>query len=210
MPHFDKPSRGFPPTRCVENLPSAVRDLRLKVLQLPHQLVELGIADLRLVEDVIQIFVVPDLFAQRLNLFGIFLATSSPKIISGKTMWDSRLVSSSMTSFTQCSGTSFTLRTSVVRAGARSKMTWRVWTFRNNGCVLWWRRSAAKKISGRCARSSISRGPRDIYGAALPGTGAGGHRRAQPASASESGANRRPAGTASGGTAAALSGLGSA
>jgi len=46
--------------------------------------------------------------------------------------------------------------------------------------------------------------------AALPGTGAGGHRRAQPASASESGANRRPAGTASGGTAAALSGLGSA
>src|SRR5258706_13228736 len=47
--------------------------LRLQILQLLHQLVELGVADLGLVENVIKIFVVPDLLAQRFDLlFGVF------------------------------------------------------------------------------------------------------------------------------------------
>ena len=53
------------------------RMLCLHVLQLLHQLVELGIADIRPVEDVIQILVVPDLLAKRLDpLFGVFVGGS--------------------------------------------------------------------------------------------------------------------------------------
>src|ERR1700733_12411435 len=43
--------------------------LRLQILQLLHQLVELGIANLWMVEDVIQVFVVADLLPQRFDLF---------------------------------------------------------------------------------------------------------------------------------------------
>src|ERR1700688_3892685 len=45
------------------------RILGLKVFQLPHQLVELGAAVLRMVEDVIQIFVVANFFAEGFDLF---------------------------------------------------------------------------------------------------------------------------------------------
>jgi len=48
-----------------------------------------------------------------------------------------------------------------------------------------------------CQEFDISR-PTDIYGGGVTGNRGWRHRRAQPASASESGANRRPAGTASG------------
>ena len=47
--------------------------LRFQIFQSPHQRIEFGIVDLRLVEDVIQIFVVANLFAQRFDLFcGVF------------------------------------------------------------------------------------------------------------------------------------------
>ena len=43
--------------------------LGFEVLQLLHQLVEFGVADFGIVEDVIEIFVVADFFAQSLDLF---------------------------------------------------------------------------------------------------------------------------------------------
>jgi len=109
-------------------------------------------------------------------------------------------VSSSMTSFTQCSGTSFTL------PHERSP-----------------RGSAIENDLEECGRSGTAgafcggggarrkRFPDAVPGvrylaahgifmaAALPGTGAGGHRRAQPASASESGAKPQTSGNSSGG-----------
>ena len=44
----------------------------LQLLQLDHQLIELGIADLGIIEHKISIFVMPDLVAQRLDLFSEF------------------------------------------------------------------------------------------------------------------------------------------
>jgi len=119
-------------------------------------------------------------------------------------------VSSSMTSFTQCSGTSFTLPHERSPRGSAIEMTWRSVDVQEQAGAFCGGGGARKKISGRCAGVRYLAAHGIFMAAALPGTGAGGHRRAQPASASESGANRRPAGTASGGTAAALSGLGSA
>ncbi len=47
--------------------------LGLKVFELLHQLVEIQIADLGLIEDVIEIFVVANLFAESFDLlFGVF------------------------------------------------------------------------------------------------------------------------------------------
>jgi hypothetical protein len=43
--------------------------LSLKLLQLPHEGIKLGVTDLRLVENVIKIFVVPNLLAESFDLF---------------------------------------------------------------------------------------------------------------------------------------------
>src|SRR5271165_5075694 len=45
------------------------RMLSFEVLQLPHQLVEFGVADLRLVQDVVAILVMADFFAKSFDLF---------------------------------------------------------------------------------------------------------------------------------------------
>src|SRR6267378_213477 len=116
-----------------------------------------------------------------------------------------------MTSFTQCSGTSFTLlRERSERGGAikddveecgRSGTTRAV---RSGG-----------KSAGEGIRDSLS-GVRGLsthgifVAAALSGTGTGRHRRAQPAAACQSAADRKRVGAAGRGTAATLSGLGSA
>src|ERR1700690_4022792 len=50
-----------------------LRVLRLQILQMLHQLVEIEIADFRLVYHVVQIFVAADLLAESLNrFFGVF------------------------------------------------------------------------------------------------------------------------------------------
>lgn len=70
MPNFDKAfARLAAHALCRRIGGQQFRMLRLGILQLAHQLVELGITDLRLIENVIQIFVVPDLLAKSLNLF---------------------------------------------------------------------------------------------------------------------------------------------
>ena len=61
---FMKPSRGAPPTRCVGE--SGVARLRIRLLQrlqVAHQLVVLGVGDLRRVRDVIEILVAPECLA---------------------------------------------------------------------------------------------------------------------------------------------------
>ena len=68
------PSRGLPPTRCVGES-GVISDgcSALQILQLLHQLVEFRVADLGIVENVIEIFVVADLLAQRFDLlFDVF------------------------------------------------------------------------------------------------------------------------------------------
>ncbi len=50
------------------------RMLCLQIFQLAHQLVEFGVADLGIVDNVVQVFVVANLFAQRFDLFfGVFV-----------------------------------------------------------------------------------------------------------------------------------------
>ena len=64
------PSRGLPPTRCVgESGVTSVGMLGLEILQLLHQLVEVGVADFGIVENVVEVLVVANLFAQSVNLF---------------------------------------------------------------------------------------------------------------------------------------------
>ena len=51
--------------------------LGLKLLQLDHQLIEFGVADLGIIEHKISIFVMPDLIAQSLDLFSEFFCYCS-------------------------------------------------------------------------------------------------------------------------------------
>jgi hypothetical protein len=44
--------------------------LGLELLEPPHELVELGVGDLRLIQDVIKVFVALDLFAELVDLLG--------------------------------------------------------------------------------------------------------------------------------------------
>src|SRR5580692_7689005 len=46
-----------------------IRMLRFQILQLPHQLVELAVVDLRIVYNVIEVFVMTDLLPQGFDLF---------------------------------------------------------------------------------------------------------------------------------------------
>ena len=66
-----KPSAGRPLTRCVgESGGDEVRVLGLEPLELVHQRVELGVGDLRLVEDVVALFVVANQSPEFCDAFG--------------------------------------------------------------------------------------------------------------------------------------------
>ena len=59
--------------------------LGFQVLQLLHQLVEVEVADFRLVEDVVEVFVVADFFAEGVDLFsGVFCGGHRGRIIFGR------------------------------------------------------------------------------------------------------------------------------
>ena len=63
------PSRGLPPTRCVgESGVISSGCLGLELLQLLHQAVEFGVADLGIVEHVVAVLVMADLVAQLVDL----------------------------------------------------------------------------------------------------------------------------------------------
>ena len=116
-----------------------------------------------------------------------------------------------MTSFTQCSGTSFTLlRERSERGGAIRDDVEECGHSGTTGAVRSGGESAGEDIRGSLSgvRGISTHG---IFVAeALSGTGTGRHRRAQPAAACQSAADRRRVGAAGCGIAATLSGLGSA
>ncbi len=68
------PSRGLPPTRCVgESGVMSEGCSALQILQLLHQLVEFRVADFGIVENVVEVLVVANLFAQSFDLlFDVF------------------------------------------------------------------------------------------------------------------------------------------
>src|SRR5712671_2105038 len=125
--------------------------------------------------------------------------------------WTAEGVFSSMTSFTQCSGTSFTLpRERSERGGAIKDDVEECGHSGTTRAVRGGGESAGEDIRGSLSgvRGISTHGI--FVAAALSGTGAGRHRRAQPSAACQSAADRRRVGAAGGGTAATLSGLGSA
>ena len=83
------PSRGLPPTRCVgESGVTSDGMLGLEILQLLHQLVEFGVADFGIVENVVEVFVVANLLAQGFDLlFDVFRGRHRQKIICGRNAW---------------------------------------------------------------------------------------------------------------------------
>ena len=86
------PSRGLPPTRCVgESGVTSDGMLGFQILQLLHQLVEIGVADFGIVEDVVEILVVANLLAQSLDLFfDVFRAGIAEDYRQNKSRRDSR------------------------------------------------------------------------------------------------------------------------
>src|ERR1019366_7239883 len=121
------------------------------------------------------------------------------------------LVFSSMTSFTHCSGTSFTLRRERSERGSAIQDDMGKCGYSGTtGAFCGGGESAGEEFPGPL--SGVRGIPAHwIYvAAAVSGTGFGGHRRTQPSSASQSAADRRGVGGASRPTAATLSGLGSA
>src|SRR5882762_8792596 len=140
----------------------------------------------------------------------VWLAAAE-KVLASLTRWTAGGVFSSMTSFTQCSGTSFTLpRECSERGGAIKDDVEECGRSGTTRAVRGGGESAGKDV--QCSLSGV-RGlsTHGIFvAAALSGTGAGRHRRAQPSAACQSAADRRRVGAAGGGTAATLSGLGSA
>src|SRR6266404_2903147 len=125
--------------------------------------------------------------------------------------WTAGGVFSSMTSFTQCSMTSFTLLRE--RSGRGGAIKDGVEECGHSGTTRAVR--GGGESAGEDFRGSLS-GVRGLsthgifVAAALSGTGTGRHCRAQPAAACQSAADRRRVGRAGRGTAATLSGLGSA
>ena len=64
-----KPSRGLPPTRWVgESGVISSGCSVFELLQLNHELVEFGVVNFGIVEDVVAVFVVADFFAQCFDL----------------------------------------------------------------------------------------------------------------------------------------------
>jgi hypothetical protein len=66
---FLKPSAGLPPTRCVGESGVTVLDAPPRALQLVHQRVVLGVADLGRVENVVEMLVAAQFRAQLFDLF---------------------------------------------------------------------------------------------------------------------------------------------
>ena len=64
------PSRGLPADALRGRIGrDQLGMLSFELLQLVHELVELGVGDLRIVEHVVAVFVVPNFIAQRFDLF---------------------------------------------------------------------------------------------------------------------------------------------
>src|SRR4029077_6401616 len=78
MPHLDESLAGPAPDSLCRRIRSNQRGMfSLKLLQLLHQLVERSIADLGIVESVIKMLVIANLFAERSNLlFDVFRSRS--------------------------------------------------------------------------------------------------------------------------------------
>ena len=75
-----KPSRGLPPTRCVgESGVASSGCCVFQLLQLAHQRVVFGVGDFRLVENVVQMLVAAQLFAEllRFRAAGSFIGLST-------------------------------------------------------------------------------------------------------------------------------------